>query len=67
MSATYAALGSTDLIYACGGGIVAHPDGIAAGVQSVRDGWDAALAGIPLDSYAATHPALARAIDRFGR
>ena len=29
---TYQALGSTDLIFACGGGIMAHPGGIAAGV-----------------------------------
>ena len=37
--ATYRALGSTDLIFACGGGIMAHPDGIAAGVRAVRDAW----------------------------
>src|SRR5262249_2488937 len=29
---TYRALGSTDLIFACGGGLVAHPGGIVAGV-----------------------------------
>ena len=31
---TYAALGSTDLIFAAGGGIMAHPDGAAAGVAA---------------------------------
>ena len=40
---TYNALGSTDLIYACGGGIMAHPGGIAAGVRSVRQAWEAAV------------------------
>jgi len=65
-SATYAALGSTDLIYACGGGIVAHPDGIGAGVRSIREAWHAATSGIPLAEHAATHPALARAIATFG-
>jgi ribulose-bisphosphate carboxylase large chain len=42
---TYAALGSTDLIFAAGGGILAHPDGPAAGVSSLRTAWDEAIAG----------------------
>ncbi len=42
---TYRELGSTDLLYVCGGGIMGHPDGIAAGVQSVRQAWAAAAAG----------------------
>ena len=62
---TYAALGSTDLIYCCGGGIMAHPDGIAAGVVSLREAWDAAQAGIPARDYARSHPALARALESF--
>ena len=36
---TYRALGRTDLIYASGGGIAAHPGGIAAGVASIRFAW----------------------------
>jgi ribulose-bisphosphate carboxylase large chain len=43
-SATYQALGSTDLIFACGGGILAHPGGVAAGVMAVRRAWEAAVA-----------------------
>jgi 3-oxoisoapionate-4-phosphate transcarboxylase/hydrolase len=42
---TYAALGSTDLIFAAGGGILAHPGGPAAGVASLRAAWDAAISG----------------------
>jgi ribulose-bisphosphate carboxylase large chain len=42
---TYAALGSTDLIFAAGGGILAHPKGPAAGVAELRAAWDAAIAG----------------------
>jgi ribulose-bisphosphate carboxylase large chain len=42
---TYRALGSTDLIFAAGGGILAHPDGPAAGVASLRMAWDAAISG----------------------
>lgn len=63
---TYAALGSADLIHLAGGGILAHPDGAAAGVRSMQEAWAAALGGIPLDRYATTHPALRRALERFG-
>lgn len=62
---TYAALGSMDLIYACGGGIVAHPAGPAAGVRSLHQAWDAAAAGIPLDEYAAGHTELRAALEAF--
>ena len=40
---TYRLLGSMDLIFACGGGIMGHPDGIAAGVANVRSAWEAAI------------------------
>jgi ribulose-bisphosphate carboxylase large chain len=42
---TYRELGSTDLIFAAGGGILAHPDGPAAGVADLRRAWDAAISG----------------------
>lgn len=42
--ATYAAMGSPDLIHAAGGGILGHPGGPAAGVQAMRDAWADALA-----------------------
>jgi ribulose-bisphosphate carboxylase large chain len=61
--ATYAALGSTDLIVTAGGAIVAHPDGVAAGVSALRAAWDAAVAGIPLADHARGHRALARALE----
>jgi ribulose-bisphosphate carboxylase large chain len=59
---TFRRLGSADLIYAAGGGIMGHPDGPAAGMASLRESWNAAMAGIPLDDHAAQHPALARAL-----
>jgi ribulose-bisphosphate carboxylase large chain len=59
---TYAGLGSIDLIFAAGGGIMAHPDGPAAGVAGLREAWEAAIAGIPLEEHARQHPALARAL-----
>ena len=63
---TFAALGSADLIYCCGGGIVGHPDGVRAGVQSVRDAWEAAFDGESLHSRARSKPALAAALAFFG-
>jgi ribulose-bisphosphate carboxylase large chain len=63
---TYAALGSNDLIYACGGGILGHPMGVAAGVRSLQQAWEAAALGVPLTSYAATHAELKSALESFG-
>jgi ribulose-bisphosphate carboxylase large chain len=63
--ATLAALGCTDLIFACGGGIMAHPVGIAAGVRSIRQAWSAAMAGVPLAEYAKKNPELEAALHDF--
>ncbi len=62
---TYAALGSTDLIYAAGGGIMGHPGGPAEGVAALRAAWDAAIAGVPAAEAARTRPALAAALEAF--
>ncbi|ACA16223.1 Ribulose-bisphosphate carboxylase [Methylobacterium sp. 4-46] len=59
---TYRALGGTDLIVTAGGGIMAHPGGPAAGVEALREAWEAAVAGIPLDAYARERPALRDAL-----
>jgi ribulose-bisphosphate carboxylase large chain len=64
---TWEALRSSDLIHAAGGGIVAHPDGMAAGVMAFRQAWDAAMAGIPVDIYARDHPALRAALAAYSR
>lgn len=44
---TWQRLGSADLIYASGGGIMGHPGGPAAGVAALREAWDAAMATTP--------------------
>ncbi len=62
----YTAMGSADLMHLAGGGIVSHPHGVAAGVASMREAWEAAMAGESLDAYAATRPALRAALDKFG-
>ena len=61
----YAQLQSTDLMHLAGGGIIGHPDGIAAGVASMRESWEAAVEGISLTAYAQTHPALRAALHYF--
>ena len=58
--------GALDLLYLCGGGVVTHPGGPAAGVRAVRQAWDAAVAGIELRDYARDHPELAASIAKFG-
>lgn len=64
---TWQALGTQDLIHAAGGGIMAHPGGIRAGVRSLRLAWEAAAAGVGLAEKARDHPELAQAIAAFAR
>jgi ribulose-bisphosphate carboxylase large chain len=64
---TYRALGNADLIYAAGGGIMAHPDGVAAGVAALRQAWTAAVAGVTLPEYAKKHRELEVALEALGR
>jgi ribulose-bisphosphate carboxylase large chain len=63
---TFRALGTTDLIFACGGGLVAHPAGIAAGVRSLHQAWEAAVACVPLEEYARGHSELRESLEKFG-
>jgi ribulose-bisphosphate carboxylase large chain len=62
---TYRELGSTDLIFAAGGGILGHPLGPAAGVRSLQQAWEAAVEGIPVAEFAAGHPELRTALEKF--
>lgn len=62
---TYKALQSNDLLYLAGGGLMAHPDGVGAGVKSLQEAWEAALQGASLESHAENHPALAKAMEKF--
>ncbi|SAK96274.1 Ribulose bisphosphate carboxylase-like protein [Caballeronia calidae] len=61
----FGALRSVDLMHLAGGGIIGHPQGIAAGVASMREGWEAAVEGVDLNTYAKTHPALLAALSHF--
>lgn len=64
--ATWAALRTDDLLFMSGGGILAHPDGPAAGVRSIRQAWQAVRAGQDLALFAAEATELRRALDHFG-
>lgn len=63
--ATWKGLGSPDLIYAAGGGLVAHPGGVAAGVRAMHQAWEAAMAGIDLDEHAKANPELRQALEKY--
>lgn len=64
---TYQRTGRTvDLLYLCGGGIVSHPGGPAAGVVAVQQAWEAAVADIPLEEFAKSHPELKQSLEKFG-
>ena len=64
--ATYAAVGTTDLLVLAGGGIHGHPDGAAAGVASMREAWESAATGETLDEALERSAALRRATELFG-
>ncbi|SHO43090.1 RuBisCO large subunit C-terminal-like domain-containing protein [Desulfopila aestuarii] len=67
IATTYEALHqSSDFLFLAGGGILAHPDGPAAGVASLRQGWEALCAGMSVEEYGATRPELAKALSFFG-
>ena len=63
---TWQRLQSPDLIFLAGGGLFAHPGGIASGVSALRQAWDAAMAGVPLQQAATRHRELREAIATFG-
>ena len=63
---TYAQLASDDLMHLAGGGIIGHPQGIAAGVASMRQAWQAAAGGLSAEQHARTHRELAAALRAFG-
>lgn len=64
--ATRRAVGSSDLLVLAGGGIHGHPDGAAAGVESMRAAWASAERGETPAQALAASPELRRAAERFG-
>jgi len=64
---TYRRTKTVDLLYMAGGGIMAHPDGPAAGVHSLRKWWEAAVEGLTMDQAAAKYPELKKSVEKFGK
>lgn len=64
---TYRRTQTTDLMYLAGGGVMAHPGGPGAGVRALRQCWEAAVQGIPLEIYARAHVELRQTLDTFGK
>lgn len=64
---TLAAAEVPDFMFMCGGGILAHPDGPAGGIRSLREAYEAILTGEPLERAALSRPALAAALRFFGK
>ncbi len=60
-------IGSDDLMFLCGGGIMAHPGGPSAGLASLHQAHEAIRAGIPLHQAASDQPELAQALATFGK
>jgi ribulose-bisphosphate carboxylase large chain len=58
---------TVDLLYMAGGGIMAHPDGLAAGVRSLQKWWEAAVEGFTMEQAAAKYPELGKSLTKFGR
>ncbi|MBV9124125.1 MAG: ribulose-bisphosphate carboxylase large subunit family protein [Planctomycetes bacterium] len=63
---TYRRCPTVDLLYLAGGGILAHPGGPSAGCRALRQAWEAAVAGVPLEQYAQEHPELRQSLTTFG-
>ncbi len=64
---TYQQTQTLNLMYLAGGGIVAHPGGPAAGVAAIRQAWEAAAAGVPLDQYARDHSELRQSLEFYSQ
>ncbi|MES2188641.1 MAG: ribulose-bisphosphate carboxylase large subunit family protein [Pseudomonadota bacterium] len=65
--ATWSAVKNDNLLFMSGGGILAHPQGPAAGVASIRQAWAAAREGVALAERAHEAPELAAALAFFGK
>lgn len=55
-----------DIVLACGGGMVGHPDGPKAGATALRQAVDAAVNDVPVEDAAQKNPELKRALEQWG-
>ncbi len=63
----YDKVGTVDFGFVPGRGVFGHPLGPKGGAASIRQAWDAIVAGVSLADYAVDHVELSAAMDAFGR
>jgi ribulose-bisphosphate carboxylase large chain len=63
---TYRRTKTVDLLYMAGGGILAHPQGAAAGVKALQQAWRAAVDGLSIEEAAVAYPEFAESVKKFG-
>ena len=66
LARTFAAAGNPQFMFLAGGGILAHPAGPAAGVESLKQAWEAISTDRDLGEFAHEHQALAEALRFYG-
>ncbi|GHC75597.1 RuBisCO large subunit C-terminal-like domain-containing protein [Limoniibacter endophyticus] len=64
--ATWDAIKSEDVLFMAGGGVMGHPGGPSAGIESIREAFAAMRAGETLEKRAQTAASLREALDFFG-
>lgn len=64
---TYRRVPSVNLLYMAGGGILAHPDGPAAGVSALQQAWKGAVEGLSITEIAAKYPEFGHSVNVFGK
>ena len=63
---TFEAIGNSEVMYLCGGGIMGHPGGVEAGIDSVKQAWQAAMDGLSVDSARKKYKAVDQAYEFYG-
>ena len=64
---TYRRTKTIDLLYMAGGGIMAHPQGPAAGVIALQQAWKAAVDGLTVEEAAKQYEEFGKAVEKFGK
>ena len=64
---TYRRTRSIDFLYLAGGGIAAHPGGLAAGVKALGDAWQAAVSGRTMADAARESSEFSMSVDKFSK
>ena len=49
-----------------GGGIMAHPMGVAAGVMALQQAWKGAVDGLSMEETTKLYPEFSKSVEKFG-